>query len=191
MKQSRKVQFTKAVATVALSVLMLVGGHRAEAADFQNPMIQGYRLDVCRVWGSECGKPAADAFCQRQGFGNATLFTVDNDIGAQSPTRVIATGQICNEGYCDGFKSITCASSVSKSFPNPSIGGYRVDWCREWATACGQPAATAFCRAKGYTQASAFTPANDIGVATPTRVMGTGQICNEAFCDGFSSITCR
>lgn len=191
MKQSMNWMVAKAIMLVAVSCLTLFGGQKAEAADFWDPMINGYRLDWCRVWGNQCGRPAADAFCRAQGFHHATAFTPANDIGAHSPTRVISSGQICNGGHCDGFRRITCGGTTASKFINPSIGGYRLDWCREWATDCGQPAANTFCQAKGFSQATAFTPAHDIGAATPTRVIGSGQICGEAFCDGFSSITCR
>ena len=191
MNQTVLSRLAKVFSLVAVTGVVLLGGHRAEAADFWDPMIQGYRLDVCRVWGNECGKPAADAFCQRKGFDRATSFTVAHDIGAQSPTRVISSGQICNQAFCDGFRKITCGGNTASKFIAPTIQGYRLDWCREWASDCGRPAANAFCAMKGFSQATAFTPAQDIGAATPTKVIGTGQICNQAFCDGFQSITCR
>jgi len=162
---------------------------------FTNPTIDGYRLDICREWAANCGKPAADAFCRRMGYDSATSFQPDHDIGARTPTKVISSGQICNAAYCDGFRSITCSRaqtnrSRGRVFTNPTINGYRLDICREWAANCGKPAADAFCRQMGYRGASSYQPDNDIGARTPTRVISSGQICRDAYCDGFRSITC-
>ena len=75
---------------------------------FRYPRINGYRLDWCRIWGQDCGKGAADAFCRKMGFKKAMSFEEDYDIGAKSPTYVMDSGKICNQGFCDGFKYITC-----------------------------------------------------------------------------------
>ncbi len=81
----------------------------------------------------------------------------------------------------------------SKTFNNPTIEGYRLDWCLHWATQCGKPAADAWCKRKmgkadGY--AKQWKEAIDIGASSPTYVMGDKKICNQKFCDGFQWITC-
>ncbi len=76
---------------------------------FRYPTINGYRLDWCRKWAQDCGQGAANAFCKRMGFTKAIAFEEDYDIGTKSPTYVIDDGKICNQGFCDGFKYITCA----------------------------------------------------------------------------------
>ncbi len=75
---------------------------------FFRPMINGYRLDWCRVWAADCGQGAADAFCKNNGYWRAISFEIDDDIGLGDPTYVIGTGQICSEQFCDGFKVISC-----------------------------------------------------------------------------------
>ncbi len=80
---------------------------------FYYPTINGYRLDWCYSWGTNCGKGAADAFCRRMGFSHAEAWEMDPDIGLHSPTYVISTGQICNQSFCDGFKWIKCATTTS------------------------------------------------------------------------------
>jgi hypothetical protein len=75
---------------------------------FRQPMVKGYRLDWCRRWAADCGKGAADAFCRAKGFQQAKAWEQDPDIGRHSPTYVIETGQICREGFCDGFKYVEC-----------------------------------------------------------------------------------
>ena len=74
---------------------------------FANPVNDGYRLDVCREWGTNCGKPAADAFCVGQGFGGSMQNTPDAEPGSAS-TRVISSGQICRGNFCRGFQQIIC-----------------------------------------------------------------------------------
>lgn len=75
---------------------------------FNYPMIKGYRLDWCRQWGTDCGEGAAKSFCCSMGYSKAASWEMDPGIGGQSPTYVIETGQICNQGFCNGFKYIKC-----------------------------------------------------------------------------------
>jgi|GEM_PF-3078332 hypothetical protein len=81
---------------------------------FNHPTIKGYRLDWCRLWATDCGKGAADAFCRLRGYARAESWEMDPDIGLRSPTYVIDSGQICNQWFCDGFKYITCTSSSAQ-----------------------------------------------------------------------------
>lgn len=74
---------------------------------FANPEWDGHRLDVCREWGTNCGQPAADAFCQAVGFSRALSAAPDRDPGYSS-TRVISSGQICDQPFCRGFQQIIC-----------------------------------------------------------------------------------
>jgi hypothetical protein len=72
---------------------------------------------------------------------------------------------------------------------NPRVGDLRLDWCREWSRNCGKAAADEFCRRQGFAEAASFARAPRIGERT--KVIGSGQICNNPSCDGFASITCR
>jgi len=79
---------------------------------FRNPTITGYRLDWCLHWAAQCGKPAADAWCDVKGGkagGHATNWKIAVDIGASTPTYVIGDKKVCNQQFCDGFQSITCS----------------------------------------------------------------------------------
>jgi hypothetical protein len=74
--------------------------------EFSEPMIDDYRLDLCVTPGVECGEPAATAWCQQQGFFEATDFEEDLNIGARGLEAItIGSSQIVN---VDAFKSITC-----------------------------------------------------------------------------------
>ena len=94
------------------------------------------RLDFCARWGRECGLPAADQFCRSFRSADGVDFTVDPDIGARTPTRTIRDGLTCDQGFCDGFSSITCqekrqvdsfkeACSSTALFPNQDIRSAR------------------------------------------------------------------
>ena len=72
-------------------------------------------------------------------------------------------------------------------FHAPSVNGVRIDWCLNWAAACGKPAADRFCQNNGFTAAKHFEIAQKVG---PTKVLGTGQDCGPN-CDGFKMIECE
>ncbi|PKN40778.1 MAG: hypothetical protein CVU60_13940 [Deltaproteobacteria bacterium HGW-Deltaproteobacteria-18] len=70
-----------------------------------DPKVDGVALDLCRDWASDCGKPAADAWCQANGF----LASSAHEVGSDSPpTKVIASGRVCEDPGCDRIVSVTC-----------------------------------------------------------------------------------
>jgi len=74
---------------------------------FANPVWKKYRLDACLKWGSECGKPAADEYCKKQGFSDSFYSVLDLERG-NSKTRLIGTDEICDKNFCVGFQMIVC-----------------------------------------------------------------------------------
>jgi hypothetical protein len=72
---------------------------------FHNPTVNGVAVDFCLNWAENCGKPAADAFCQSQGFAQSSKHTVQENA---PPTFVIGDGVVCSESYCARLSSITC-----------------------------------------------------------------------------------
>ena len=84
------------------------GGGGVFTRRFNAPRIGGVRLDWCKYWARDCGKPAADAFCRSRGYRRAVDFAQARDIGRWTGTKVIATGQICSGDFCDGFRYIIC-----------------------------------------------------------------------------------
>ena len=165
----------------------------AENHTFNAPQQGGKRLDWCYNWSQGCGAQAATAWCQAQGYsGGAIGFSQAPNIGAAQPTRLIGTGAICDQGFCSGFAQITCTRpNVAQTFANPMEGSNRLDWCFNWAQGCGAQAATAWCQARGFAGgAIGFTQAANIGLSHPTRLIGTGAVCDQGFCSGFASITC-
>jgi hypothetical protein len=95
---------------ITATILLLVAATAAQAteASFGAPKWKGDRLDWCSNWSTGCGKATADAFCKATGFENATNFEQAPNIGASQRTRLIATGAVCDQDFCDGFKFIEC-----------------------------------------------------------------------------------
>jgi len=81
----------------------------AASQTFAYPVYDLYRLNYCLNWGRDCGAPAADAWCRKQGFGKATDFALDENIGSIFPTIVLGETRVCAQFVCDGFAEITCA----------------------------------------------------------------------------------
>ncbi len=82
------------------------------------------------------------------------------------------------------------AEAETKTFENPMIGANRLDWCVDWGKGCGQEAATAWCKSNAYDHSVAGKQAPDIGASSPTKLIATGEVCDQSYCDGFTSITC-
>ena len=156
---------------------------------FENPRVKGQVVDRCLNWDSNCEMPAADNFCRLNGYARAARFR----FAGMRPTIVAGDNKVCDEGYCQGFTTITCegrgerATRGGRTFVDPRINGKLVDRCLNWGENCEQPAADNFCRQKGFSAAAAFEFTN----VRPTLVVGDDKICNEDMCQGFTTITCR
>jgi hypothetical protein len=173
-----------------LLAMIIPSSSDAQVRRFHRPTVGGIALDWCLTWAQNCGQAAADNFCRWQGYDRAVNFRQAPDIGY---TRILRTGQICNQRYCDGFAFIDCARArpAPRTFNYPMIKGYRLDWCRTWARDCGGGAAHAYCRSMGYSRARSWQMDPDIGLRSATYVIHGGQICNQRFCDGFRYIVCE
>jgi hypothetical protein len=77
---------------------------------FQNPTINGIRVDVCLgkliegITGTGCYAPAADAWCRSKGLSRAISFT--NEM--TSPTYRQGEHSICRVATCAAFTEIVC-----------------------------------------------------------------------------------
>jgi hypothetical protein len=78
---------------------------------------------------------------------------------------------------------------------NPMVNGKWLDWCLTPGQGCGQAAADAYCRSKGYSTAVYIKM---VATTQPTSYLGNGQSCtvpmaNVAWqrCFRFEGITCK
>ena len=51
---------------ILLAVLATGAAAQETTRTFQNPSINGVRLDWCRFYGRQCGEPAAELFCRQK-----------------------------------------------------------------------------------------------------------------------------
>ena len=202
---------------VALSALCFSFGlAEAENKTFENPMMGTHRLDWCSDWGKGCGAEAATAWCKSNAYDRSVNVQQAPDIGASAPTKLIATGEVCDQSYCDGFASITCApaelpavveppipeppaaeaaaptdvpvvaKAADEMFKNPMHEGVRLNWCLNGQSGCGKKAAEAWCVQQGFSTAKDFKYVSGI---KPTIQIGTGETTKKG-AKGFSRITC-
>ena len=200
---------------IALSALCFSFGlAEAENKTFENPMIGTNRLDWCADWGKGCGADAATAWCKSNAYDHSVAVQQAPDIGASAPTKLIATGEVCDQSYCDGFASITCvtvelpappppvaaeateaeapipapvvAKTADEMFKNPMHEGVRLNWCLNGQSGCGKKAAEAWCVQQGFSTAKDFKYVSGV---KPTIQIGTGETAKKG-AKGFSRITC-
>ncbi|MEE8187993.1 MAG: hypothetical protein V3T80_02180 [Kiloniellales bacterium] len=84
----------------------------------------------------------------------------------------------------------TSASVASQTFIFPVHEIYRLNFCFNWDKDCGEPAAQAWCKVRGFNRAAAWTVDENIGSLFPTIVLGENRVCAKFVCDGFQEITC-
>lgn len=164
----------------------------AQDKTFNQPRYFDERLDWCLTWGTNCGKPAAVAFCNRRRFTDVVVFRAEN-VGKSAPTRLIGSNQVCSgHDYCTAFAYITCTGPIGSDrvFANPVWKGNRLDVCLQWGSNCGKPAADAFCKTKSFSESLHAAEDAKPGYAT-TRLIGTDQVCDKPFCRGFQQIICK
>ena len=82
---------------------------------FYEPCYNGYRLDNCLNFGTNCEKPAAEKFCEEKGFTKATSWEREK----ARPTYIVGDRSLCEGDFCVGFKYITCSGYKYPDNINP------------------------------------------------------------------------
>lgn len=75
---------------------------------YKKPKVGNVRLDCCLKLNKDCGKPAADRYCQSMGFRQSVSCKIDPHRCA--PTFIIGTQTVCSQPFCKGFDEIECAN---------------------------------------------------------------------------------
>jgi hypothetical protein len=75
---------------------------------FNKPRYNGIRLDWCFKGENGCGKKAADAWCDDEGFDEALNFKIAAGIGPLKPTIHIGNGKTTIKPIANAFRYITC-----------------------------------------------------------------------------------
>ena len=94
----------KAFASALLLIALASPEANAAARSFSQPMLKGQRIASCLDGTTGCGKPAADAFCQLQGYSEAILFQRQ----LAPATMSLQAENICQSGTCEAFSQIKC-----------------------------------------------------------------------------------
>ena len=87
-------------------LFVTIANHEANAAarSFSQPMLEGQRIASCLDGTAGCGKQAADAFCQLQGYSESILFQRQ----LATATISLRADNICQSGTCEAFSQIKC-----------------------------------------------------------------------------------
>jgi hypothetical protein len=96
----------KAILLILLAV-PFVAPAQAQRQTYEHPRVTGYAVDNCLYFGQACGKPAADAFCDRKGYRESEHYRV----APARPTMVLGEDRVCDEDYCVGLLDVVCVGT--------------------------------------------------------------------------------
>ena len=91
----------KTAAAALLLLSLATGMAEAGVRSYFTPEVDGKRIDLCLSGQSDCGKPAADAFCKVNGYDEALLFQRE-----ATPETISCAGPSCTS-----FRQIKCYST--------------------------------------------------------------------------------
>lgn len=163
--------------------------------NFWHPSYNAERLDYCTLDGKDCGKVVADQYCRFLGYEYSNQSLIAHNVGL---THYISSRAQCKGWRCNGFVTIGCVKHFSYSPPKPyhyrekryvapRYDHFRVDWCYEQQTGCGQQAAHSFCNRMGFMRAQNFIKESHVGA---TKTIGSQELCFGNQCNAFKMIVC-
>jgi hypothetical protein len=96
---------------IALSLLLAAATAEASTRSYFAPKAESQPISACLADGLACGKQAADAFCQQEGFKESILFARETVAKA----RILNSEKFCEGNSCEAFKRIKCYMPVATS----------------------------------------------------------------------------
>jgi hypothetical protein len=96
----------KATLLILVAVLVPTAAQEQRRA-YDHPRVTGYAVDNCLYFGEACGKPAADAFCDRRGYRESESYRV----APARPTMVLGEDRVCDAGFCAGLVDVVCVGT--------------------------------------------------------------------------------
>ena len=103
-----------AIAGLAVLPLAMLAAGPADAASsarkYFSPDYLGQPVAFCLDGNRDCGRPAAAAWCQANGYDDAISFARRTSVGT-AQLRYADTGNLCDAGDCIGFSQIKCIRS--------------------------------------------------------------------------------
>jgi len=96
----------KAILLILIAVLIPAAAQEQRRA-YDHPRVTGYAVDNCLYFGETCGKPAADAFCDRRGYRESESYRV----APARPTMVLGEDRTCDADFCVGLRDVVCVGT--------------------------------------------------------------------------------
>ena len=108
----------------------------------------------CLANKTECGKPAADAFCKLEGYDNALSFQVMKDVSRMATARTVDTGAVLMAPEAHPFQLVKCwrpsQAPSSVMFRTPTLRGVEVPTICDIGKDCRKTAADDWCIGRGF-----------------------------------------
>ncbi|HEY7764564.1 MAG TPA: hypothetical protein VIB38_06215 [Aestuariivirgaceae bacterium] len=134
-------------------IALCFGAASADAASrsYSQPRVMGHAVDHCLEDQSQCGKPAADAYCRHEGYQNALSFRLERDPARISVTVAVDSGSLQRAPAAQPFQMVKCwrpndapteIDFSVKNLPSPATCDFGQD--------CRKSAADLWCTGKGY-----------------------------------------
>lgn len=126
----------------------------AAARTYTDPVYLGDPVHRCLANKTECGKPAADAFCKLEGYDNALSFQVMKDVSRIATARTVDTGAVLVAPEAHPFQLVKCwrpsQAPSSVIFQEPTLEGLEVPTICDIGKDCRKTAADDWCIGKGF-----------------------------------------
>ena len=94
---------------IAILTVLCTASSAFATSTVRNPTMNDRPVDWCLVPTKQCGKPAADRYCQMKSLGRAVSF---EGVRSRQQTFILGTGELCDTrrfDHCDRFSVIVCS----------------------------------------------------------------------------------